>query len=60
MTRLRARAGQQWRGKGPQRRAPQAQQADADVVPFTPVKAVAVDLFPHTAHVETLVLLERN
>lgn len=27
--------------------------------PFRPVKAVAVDLFPHTAHVEAVMLLER-
>ncbi|GLC36836.1 hypothetical protein PLESTB_000777400 [Pleodorina starrii] len=27
--------------------------------PFRPVKALAVDLFPHTAHVEAVMLLER-
>lgn len=29
-------------------------------VPFKPVKSVAVDLFPHTTHVETIMLLERD
>jgi tRNA/tmRNA/rRNA uracil-C5-methylase (TrmA/RlmC/RlmD family) len=28
--------------------------------PFAPVRAAAVDLFPHTAHVESVVLLERG
>jgi len=28
--------------------------------PFVPVKALAVDLFPHTKHVESVVLLERS
>lgn len=28
-------------------------------VPFAPVKCLAVDLFPHTPHVECVVLLER-
>lgn len=28
--------------------------------PFVPVRAAAVDLFPHTAHVETVLLLERR
>lgn len=28
--------------------------------PFRPVKAMAVDLFPHTQHVECVVLLERS
>ena len=28
--------------------------------PFLPVRAAAVDLFPHTAHVETVLLLERQ
>ncbi len=27
--------------------------------PFRPVKALAVDLFPHTSHVEAVMLLER-
>ncbi|GLI67852.1 hypothetical protein VaNZ11_012143 [Volvox africanus] len=30
-----------------------------DYNPFRPVKALAVDLFPHTAHVEAVMLLER-
>ncbi|EPS59765.1 hypothetical protein M569_15040 [Genlisea aurea] len=30
-----------------------------DSEPFIPVKAVAVDLFPHTPHCETVMLLER-
>ncbi|GIL90901.1 hypothetical protein Vretimale_17130 [Volvox reticuliferus] len=30
-----------------------------DYSPFRPVKALAVDLFPHTAHVEAVMLLER-
>lgn len=28
--------------------------------PFQPVKAIACDLFPHTSHVESVVLLERG
>lgn len=33
--------------------------ANGSWVPFRPVKATALDLFPHTAHVETVMLLER-
>lgn len=29
-------------------------------VPFRPVKALAVDLFPHTKHCEAVLLLERD
>jgi hypothetical protein len=29
-------------------------------IPFRPVQAMAVDLFPHTRHVEGVVLLERE
>jgi hypothetical protein len=29
-------------------------------VPFCPVRAMAVDLFPHTRHVESVVLLQRD
>ena len=29
-------------------------------VPFAPVTARAIDLFPHTAHVETIVCFERE
>ena len=32
----------------------------ADCAPFRPVLAAAVDLFPHTPHVEAVVLLERD
>ena len=28
--------------------------------PFKPVKAVGADLFPHTSHIESIVLLERS
>lgn len=28
--------------------------------PFRPVKAVGADLFPHTSHIESIVLLERS
>ncbi|GFR50158.1 hypothetical protein Agub_g12323 [Astrephomene gubernaculifera] len=40
----------------------QREEAQAPFVPYTPfrpVKAVAVDLFPHTSHVEAVMLLER-
>ncbi len=37
-----------------------AKQAHLEHKPFSPVKAVAVDLFPHTHHVESVVLLERS
>lgn len=36
-----------------------AADADSSYAPFVPNKAVAVDLFPHTGHVETVVLLKR-
>lgn len=29
-------------------------------VPFKPVKAIAVDMFPHTSHVELVMVFERN
>ena len=28
-------------------------------IPFKPIKAIAVDLFPHTEHIEMIILLER-
>lgn len=30
-----------------------------DYIPFVPVRAIAVDLFPHTNHCEAVLLLER-
>jgi tRNA (uracil-5-)-methyltransferase len=38
---------------------PQGQDGNGGGVPFTPVKALALDLFPHTEHVEAIMLLER-
>ena len=38
---------------------PQGPDGKSGGVPFTPVKAMAVDLFPHTRHCEAVVLLER-
>ena len=38
---------------------PQGADGNGGGVPFTPVKALALDLFPHTAHVEAVLLLER-
>ncbi len=38
---------------------PQGPDGMSGGVPFTPVKAMAVDLFPHTRHCEAVVLLER-
>ena len=29
-------------------------------IPFRPVKATAVDMFPHTAHIEMVVAFERG
>ncbi len=46
------------RGRGGWGR-PQGQAKGGSYTPFRPVKAVAVDLFPHTAHVEAVMLLER-
>lgn len=31
-----------------------------EYIPFRPTKALAFDLFPHTAHVEAVVLFERD
>jgi hypothetical protein len=31
-----------------------------EYIPFRPSKAMAFDLFPHTAHVEAVVLFERD
>ena len=28
--------------------------------PFRPVKAIGADLFPHTSHIESIILLERS
>ena len=39
--------------------APQGYDGNGGGAPFAPVKAIALDLFPHTAHVEAIVLLER-
>jgi len=39
--------------------APQGADGNGGGVPFTPVKALALDLFPHTDHVEAVLLLER-
>jgi tRNA (uracil-5-)-methyltransferase len=38
---------------------PQGIDGNAGGAPFTPVKALALDLFPHTQHVEAILLLER-
>jgi hypothetical protein len=34
--------------------------AGEPLTPFRPVKALAFDLFPHTPHVESVMLLERE
>ena len=39
--------------------APQGEDGNGGGVPFRPVKALALDLFPHTDHVEAILLLER-
>lgn len=36
-----------------------APQHSGGPAPFAPVRAAAVDLFPHTQHVEAVLLLER-
>ena len=38
---------------------PQGLDGNGGGVPFKPVKALALDLFPHTKHVEAILLLER-
>ena len=38
---------------------PQGQDGNGGGVPFKPIKALALDLFPHTEHVEAIMLLER-
>ena len=38
---------------------PQGLDGNGGGVPFQPVKALALDLFPHTKHVEAILLLER-
>ena len=38
---------------------PQGPRGDSGGAPFRPVKAMAVDLFPHTPHCEAVLLLER-
>jgi tRNA (uracil-5-)-methyltransferase len=48
-------------GKGKRGGAAQQEvEVPADAAPFRPVLAAAVDLFPHTPHVEAVVLLERD
>ena len=39
---------------------PQGPRGDSGGAPFRPVKAMAVDLFPHTPHCEAVLLLERG
>ena len=39
--------------------APQGADGNGGGAPFTPAKALALDLFPHTEHVEAILLLER-
>ena len=39
---------------------PQGPTGDSGGAPFRPVKAIAVDLFPHTPHCEAVLLLERD
>ena len=34
--------------------------SESDADPFVPLRAVAVDMFPHTLHCEMILLLERN
>ena len=38
---------------------PQGEDGNGGGAPFKPVKALALDLFPHTEHVEAILLLER-
>lgn len=58
--RYQGRGGGRGRGRGGGGGAP-ASAADAvDYTPFRPVKAVAVDMFPHTPHVEMVMLLTRD
>ena len=46
---------------GPEQRqtAEEMRTANASVTPFTPVRLAAVDLFPHSKHCESIILLSR-
>ena len=48
------------RGGGGGGNSSQEVEVPADAAPFRPVIAAAMDLFPHTPHVEAVVLLERD